>query len=267
RMAGRRAIIRKLPAVETLGSTTVICSDKTGTLTRNEMTVQALWTPEGAYRLSGIGYTPTGELRTAEGKRIEETPPDVEELVRAGVLCNDAVLSMRQDGWQVTGDPTEGAMVVAAQKLGCDPRQLRTRYRRLDVVPFESERQFMATLHEAPESGRVIYLKGAPEVVLKRCTLPNLNGTPLEQRVMEEVERIASQGMRVLAFAVRRPRHAFHRLEEDDVATGFTFLGLQGMIDPPRPEVIEAVRACREAGIAVKMITGDHKETARAIGA
>ena len=265
RMAGRRAIIRKLPAVETLGSTTVICSDKTGTLTRNEMTVQALWTPDGAWHLSGVGYTPEGQLQSAAGTAITPIPGAAESLLRAGTLCNDAVIHDDGGRWQLAGDPTEGALVVAAHKLGQPAAEVRARYPRLDVIPFESERQFMATLHQAPDGSQVVYLKGAPEAILPRCS--GLDATaPAGAAILHEVRQIAQQGMRVLAFASLKPAAPLVRLEEADVAQGLTFLGLQGMIDPPREEAIEAVAACRRAGIAVKMITGDHTETARAIG-
>jgi Ca2+-transporting ATPase len=267
RMARRRAIVRKLPAVETLGSTTVICTDKTGTLTRNEMTVQALWTPAGAYRLSGIGYAPEGELRSEDGAAVSNVPGAVEELVRGGALCNDAAL--REDGeagWQLTGDPTEGALIVAAHKLGFPADALQRRFRRLDAIPFESERQFMATLHEESGGTQVIYLKGAPEVVLRRCAEPQGNGAVAPEAVMHAVEQIAAEGMRVLAVAARRLGQPRDRLEEADVEGGFALLGLQAMIDPPRPEAVTAVQACRQAGITIKMITGDHSATARAIG-
>jgi Ca2+-transporting ATPase len=266
RMARRRAIVRKLPAVETLGSTTVICTDKTGTLTRNEMTVQALWTPEGSYRLSGIGYAPDGELRQDDDTPVREVPPAVEELVRAGALCNDAAVLEEEEGWQAIGDPTESALVVAAHKLGFPADALRDRWPRRDAIPFESERQFMATLHDEEGGGKVVYLKGAPEVVFERCSRM-CGDRPLDREsVSGAVQRIAGEGMRVLAFAARRPDHALERLDEKDVESGFAFLGLQGMIDPPRSEAVDAVAACREAGIVVKMITGDHGATARAIG-
>jgi magnesium-transporting ATPase (P-type) len=265
RMARRRAIVRKLPAVETLGSTTVICTDKTGTLTGNEMTVQALWSPEGSWRLSGTGYAPDGELRQEDDSPARAVPPSVAELVRAGVLCNDATLQKKDDHWQMTGDPTEGALVVAGQKVGQPADDLRVRHRRIDTIPFESERQFMATLHEAEDGGRVIYLKGAPEVVLERCRSDGERQVDPE-RVRQEIDRIAGEGMRVLALAARRPDTDLDHLDEQDVESGFVFLGLEGMIDPPRAEAIEAVRACREAGIVIKMITGDHGMTARAIG-
>ena len=266
RMARRRAIIRKLPAVETLGSTTVICTDKTGTLTRNEMTVRTLWTPSDSYRLGGIGYVPEGPLRDATGAQVDSVPPHVEELLRSGSLCNDAEVVHRDGTWHVIGDPTEGALVVAAHKVGLEPAALRGDYRRIDAIPFESERQFMATLHEDPDGKQVIYLKGAPEAVMARCFSTNSNGNPSGGHLAEVVAGIASQGMRVLGFAVRRPTKHLTSLTEHDVASGFKFLGLQGMIDPPRTEAVEAVAACHEAGITVKMITGDHAETARAIG-
>ncbi|HZI10824.1 MAG TPA: HAD-IC family P-type ATPase [Myxococcus sp.] len=260
RMAARRAVIRKLPAVETLGSTTVICSDKTGTLTRNEMTVQALWTPSGRYSLSGVGYAPTGELRR-DGQPVDTLPPDARELLLAGALCNDAALQGHDGKWEMTGDPTEGALVVAAEKAGLRVDASRERLARLDAIPFESEHQFMATLHEDGQGGRRVLLKGAPEVVLRRCA-----GVAPED-VLAEVEGLARQGMRVLAVAARDVPASHPGLDGKDVEGGLTLLGLQGMIDPPREEAIAAVRACHDAGILVKMITGDHPATAEAIGA
>jgi Ca2+-transporting ATPase len=266
RMARRRAIVRKLPAVETLGSTTVICSDKTGTLTRNEMTVQALWTPQGAYRLTGIGYAPEGELQDEDGNRVSDLPDAAAELIRCGALCNESALHRDPEaGWVLTGDPTEGALVVAARKLGLEPDRLHSDRPRVDAIPFESERQYMATLHATPDGGGVIYMKGAPEVVARRCAGGG-NGDRLRETVVAEVDRIAAEGMRVLAFAAKRLDTQTDRLDEADAEAGFEFLGLQGMIDPPRPEAVAAVAACKRAGITVKMITGDHAATARAIG-
>ena len=266
RMARRQAIVRKLPAVETLGSTTVVCSDKTGTLTRNEMTVKVLRTARGHYRLGGVGYSPEGALEDAGGEASAVVPDDVRELVLAGVLCSDADLVERDGAWGITGDPTEGALVVAGRKLGLEADAARRERPRLDAIPFESERQYMATLHEEPGGGRVVYMKGAPEQVLRRCGGPGHDEGSSPESVSADVERIASEGMRVLALAVRRPSSGSSRLDEADVEDGFRFLGLQGMIDPPRPEAVEAVRACHAAGITVKMITGDHPKTARAIG-
>jgi Ca2+-transporting ATPase len=260
RMAARRAVIRKLPAVETLGSTTVICSDKTGTLTRNEMTVQALWTPTRAHvAVSGVGYEPRGEFRTGDAL-LPAIDGQVRDLLVAGALCNDSVVARDEAGhWKVTGDPTEAALVVSAGKAALTAETLRTRHPRLDAIPFESENQFMATLHDFDDGNRVL-LKGAPEVVLKRCV--GVDAAP----VLHEVEHLARQGMRVLALAQKRVPGEHRNLEMSDAAGGFELLGLQGMIDPPRPEAMAAVRTCHAAGITVKMITGDHKATAAAIG-
>ena len=262
RMAARHAVVRKLPAVETLGSTTVICSDKTGTLTRNEMTVQALWTPaSGPFALTGVGYEPNGSLH--RGAVAVPTPADVADLLLAGALCNDAAIECVEGLWKVHGDPTEGALVVAAEKIGIDVGQARQRHQRLDAIPFESENQFMATLH-AQDGGRIV-LKGAPEVVLRRCS-EAADAALDPAAVLREVEALAAKGMRVLAFAAGPARGA-SGIEMQDVAGGFVLLGLQGMIDPPRPEAIEAIAQCHRAGITVKMITGDHKATAQAIAA
>ena len=264
RMAGRRAVIRRLPAVETLGSTTVICSDKTGTLTRNEMTVKELWTPTGSFTVGGVGYAPEGEL-SRNGTELGESPTDVKKLLLAGALCNDAALNQENGEWRVAGDPTEGALLASARKLGVDPDAARREHARVDAIPFESERQYMATLNGGTD-GQTIYVKGAPEVVIGRCG-SLADGSPLNSReVLDRVEALAARGMRVLALAARRPSGALSELSEDDVEGGLVLLGLQGMIDPPRPEAIDAVAECRRAGITVKMITGDHRSTARAIG-
>lgn len=258
RMAARRAVVRKLPSVETLGSTTVICSDKTGTLTRNEMTVQALYLPgSGTFRVEGVGYEPAGCL-TLGGNALTEVPAEVHPLLLAGALCCDATLEQNEGRWRITGDPTEGALVTAAEKFGIRTAQVRTQHARLDTIPFESANQFMATLHEDAATGRRILIKGAPEVVLGRCS--NVD----DDAVLRMVEAFAGEGMRVLGFAEKR----FHAsaIELEDCAEGFVFIGLQAMIDPPRTEVIDAIRACHQAGITVKMITGDHKGTAQAIG-
>ena len=263
RMAARHAVVRKLPAVETLGSTTVICSDKTGTLTRNEMTVQELWTPAtGALAVSGVGYEPAGAIQRS-GAEITQLPQDVSDLLLAGALCNDASLENDEGVWKIHGDPTEGAMVVAAEKAGVAVEEVRRTFARLDSIPFESENQFMATLHT--QDGGRLYLKGAPEVVLQRCGLAE--GVELDpSAVLHEVEALAAKGMRVLAVAVKAVPGS-SSVEMSDTEEGFTFLGLQGMIDPPRPEAIAAIALCHQAGIDVKMITGDHKGTAQAIAA
>jgi magnesium-transporting ATPase (P-type) len=264
RMASRQAIIRKLPAVETLGSTTVICSDKTGTLTRNEMTVQQLWTPSGgSCRVEGVGYEPTGRFVMGDGEPEGEAPDDARELLRAAALCSDATLQRHGEAWTVNGDPTEGALVVAAEKAGLRVEHLRSTALRIDAIPFESENQFMASLHERQGSTPELLLKGAPEVVLRRCV--DATDGAEARHVLAEVERLASAGMRVLAVASKPWSSDGRELGLADTASGFRLLGLVGMIDPPRSEAIAAVQACREAGITVKMITGDHKTTAQAI--
>jgi Ca2+-transporting ATPase len=264
RMAARRAIIRKLPAVETLGATSVICSDKTGTLTRNEMTVQALWTPSGALEVEGTGWAPEGRF-LAGGVEVR---PDAaaRELLAAAARCNDATVERAGDGFAVAGDPTEAALVVAAAKAGLEAPALRAEAPRLDAVPFESERQYMATLHRWPGGGRRLLVKGAPEVVLARCEARAGGGALEPGGVMAEVEALAARGMRVLAVAARPWEAAGDALGPDDMGGGLALLGLVGMIDPARPEAVAAVAACRRAGIRVKMITGDHQGTAQAIG-
>jgi Ca2+-transporting ATPase len=259
RMAARRAVIRKLPAVETLGSTTTICSDKTGTLTRNEMTVQALWTTRGSYSITGVGYEPAGQIKDSSGGDLTgKLPADVRDLLLTGALCNDATLVHEGGTHKITGDPTEAALVVSAEKIGVKVENARRDHARLDAIPFESENQFMATLNNHPDASPRIILKGAPEVILKRCE--SIDPAP----VLAEVSRLAGQGMRVLAIAAKPTAQTGH-LQMSDTSGGFTLLGLQGMIDPPRSEAIEAIKACHAAGISVKMITGDHAVTAAAI--
>ena len=261
RMAARNAIVRRLPSVETLGSTTVICSDKTGTLTRNEMTVQALRVPSGAFAISGIGYNANGRLSSdPSSETLQATPPDVRNLLDAAVLCNDAGVSRGATGeLKVSGDPTEAALLIAARKVGIDVDALRAANPREDVIPFESEHKYMATLHRRPDGRRLVILKGAPEVVLSR-----LDDQKVAAAMLGEVERLASRGMRVLALARRETDRP--SLETSDVDSRFEWLGMLGMIDPPRPEAIAAVQACHRAGIVVKMITGDHLGTAMNIG-
>jgi magnesium-transporting ATPase (P-type) len=269
RMARRHAIVRVLPAVEALGSVTVILSDKTGTLTRNEMTVRAVVTAERHYEVSGVGYAPHGAFLLG-GKPVEPSAePDLLELLRAALLCNDARLERRDGDWRIVGDPTEGALVVAAVKAGLDAAIEAERYPRRDVIPFESEQRFMATLHHDHAGHGFIYLKGAPERVLEMCSLERVAGEdrPLidRQRWQARIEGLAAQGMRVLAVATRAAPGTREGLRYADIETGLTLLGLAGLMDPPREEAIRAVAACQRAGIRVKMITGDHKATAVAV--
>jgi Ca2+-transporting ATPase len=261
RMARRSAIIRRLPAVETLGSTTVICSDKTGTLTCNEMTVTELMTLSGICRISGIGYDPLGSF-SIDGQAVDQLPDDMVDLLAKSVLCNDAALNHDNGAWSITGDPTEAALLVAAAKAGLTASEINARFPRLDAIPFASENQYMATLHSGDQP--TVVLKGAPEVVFKRCLQASDEG--LHGRIAAEMNRMGENGMRVLAMAAKPWNEGNDELTEEDVASGFTFLGLIGMIDPPRAEAIEAIEACHRAGIVVKMITGDHRTTALAIG-
>ena len=268
RLAKRKAIIRKLPAVETLGSTTVICSDKTGTLTKNQMTVQEIFAGGELYAVTGAGYEPKGELQLDGAVVKVPEHPALDECLRAGVLCNESQL-VRKDGQvKVQGDPTEAALVVAAEKGGLPLAETHQASPRLDTIPFESEHMFRATLHETPK-GRVIYKVGAVERLLPRCTdALNERGEliPLDQdAVHRAVEQMAGRGLRVLALSRRHVDATHDKLDHSHVAEGLTFLGLQGMMDPPRPEAIISVQQCQRAGIAVKMITGDHLITARAI--
>ncbi len=268
RMAKRQAIIRKLPAVETLGSTTVICSDKTGTLTENQMTVQEIFAGEKLYEVTGGGYEPKGELRFDGNVITVSEHPALAECLLAGVLCNESQL-VREDGrLKVQGDPTEAALLVVAEKGGVIHADAHTRTPVLDTIPFESEHMFRATLHEAKQ-GRVIYKVGALERLLERCTdaLGDQNTLTALDRdaVHRAAETMAARGLRVLALARRHVEAGHAKLDHAHVAAGLTFLGLQGMMDPPRPAAIASVRQCQQAGIAVKMITGDHLVTARAI--
>ncbi len=265
RMARRNAIIRKLPAVETLGSTTVICSDKTGTLTRNEMTVRVIYDGQHTYEVSGSGYEPVGEILPA-GKLLQpEVAEGLQRILRIGLLCNESDIVQADGRFAVSGDPTEGALIVAAMKAGLKPQEERARFPQLGLVPFESERGYMATLHEH-EGQRWIWIKGAPEKVIELCTTCASTEAFRTEDTLDTAQRLAAQGMRVLAFAYRPAPAGIDGLKTEDVPGPFTLAGLQGMIDPPRPEAIAAVRNCQEAGIRVLMITGDHASTALAIG-
>jgi len=265
RMAKRKAIIRKLPAVETLGSTTVICTDKTGTLTRNEMTVNELWTVINCLQLTGVGYNPEGAFML-NGVVIRDLPDDIKALLKNAVLCSDASIKASGKEYEIAGDPTEVALLVAAAKANIDADKLRKMQQRVDVIPFNSELQYMATLIWKPDT-KFIIIKGAPEVIMKRC-IAHHGGFHLEQQhIISQIERLGARGMRVLAVAQKEwQKGDANELSVDDVIDGFNFVGLIGMIDPPRSEAIEAIKACHNAGIVVKMITGDHHTTARSIG-
>lgn len=269
RMAKRRAIIRKLPAVETLGSTGVICSDKTGTLTENQMTVQEIVSADLMYQVSGVGYGFEGSIQEVSRKSESASSVALKECLTAGLLCNDSRVVERQGLFQVEGDPTEGALIVSAHKgRHLFPDGL-PEFPRKDSIPFESEYQYMATSHTLQNGEGIVYLKGSVEKILAKCVNQldeNGNIIPLKHAlIIHKVETMAAKGLRVLAFARGSISINKDRISHEDITESMTFLGLQGMIDPPRKEVIEAVRRCHSAGISVKMITGDHVLTAKAI--
>ncbi len=267
RMARRNAIVRRLPAVETLGAVTVICTDKTGTLTKNEMTVASALTPGGDYTVSGAGYAPEGEI-LHDGAAVDPaSEPGLVELARAGLLCNDAELRHRDGAWTLAGDPTEGGLIAFAVKAGLDRDEERQAWPRQDEIPFESEHRFMATLHHDHHGHARVYLKGAPERVLELCRWEGEVGTALDpDRWAELLEAAAARGERLLGLAVRPLEDRRATIAFEDIDRSFVLLGFVGMIDPPREEAIAAVARCQAAGIRVKMITGDHAITAHAIG-
>ncbi|WP_346344642.1 HAD-IC family P-type ATPase [Sphingomonas sp. dw_22] len=259
RMASRNAVIRKLPAVETLGATSVICSDKTGTLTRNEMTARQVVTTAHRLMVGGSGYRPEGEI-IAEG-----TDDDAEALaaampvLRCGLLCNDAHLRESAGQWHVDGDPMEGALVALAMKAKLDPADVRAEWPRIDEIPFDAAHRFMASLHRSPTGEAFAFVKGAPEALFGMAAAPDLDFW--NARIAEA----AGEGERVLAFGMKRLPAGTEHLGFADVAGGVELLGIIGFIDPPRPEATAAIAECRSAGIEVKMITGDHVTTALAI--
>ncbi|MEC4813395.1 MAG: HAD-IC family P-type ATPase [Scytonema sp. PMC 1069.18] len=314
RMVRSNAIIRKLPAIEMLGSATVICSDNTGALTENQMTVQFICAGEQKYTVSGMGYSLEGTIREIDSpqpihfggrflnpvstekyshpkSQYPTSNPALKECLIAGLLCNDAHLEPRQNQWFVVGDPTEGALVVVARKAGLSQSKLSEAMPRLDTIPFDSAYQYMATLHGKGKedkrrkvsylvsgaSERTVYVKGSVEAILSRCqyildahgnVLPfmtNHENCYSRISVEREAQMLAKQGLRVLAFAKKSVETDCHSLTQDHMKSGLIFLGLQGMIDPPRKEVFPAIQACQSAGIQVKMMTGDNVTTAVAI--
>lgn len=268
RMARRKAIIRKLPAVETVGGTTVICSDKTGTITENQMTVREIYAGGRLYEITGSGYDAEGAFKLAGTEINAAAQPALLECLRAGALCNDSQLSREDGGLKLQGDPTEVALLVAAEKGGIIPGDVVKQSPRIDSIPFESDEMFRATLHDSVRS-RVIYKVGAPERLLERCVDsigPDAGLVAINKGELRSMAgQMASRGLRVLALARRHMDGTHARLKPENVKTGLTFLGLQAMMDPPRSEAIAAIRRCHAAGVAVKMITGDHLATALAI--
>ena len=270
RMAKSNAIIRNLPAVETLGSTTIICSDKTGTLTQNEMTVQTIWANNQYFEVTGIGYAPEGQIQQDQVAINIEDSSALAELLRSGLFCNDARLTHHDGHWGIEGDPTEASLLVSAIKSGLNNRKQLEQTPRIDSIAFESQHQYMATLHhDQLNSSNVIYVKGSVESVLERCS-NLLDDKGSFQRldtdnIHRQVTQMAKNGLRVLAFAKLNTSLETKIIDHPQVAHNLTFLGLQGMIDPPREEAIHAIKECQSAGIQVKMITGDHAATAHAI--
>jgi Ca2+-transporting ATPase len=275
RMARQNAIIRKLTAVETLGSITVIGSDKTGTLTKNEMTVKLAYDGEHIYEFTGSGYDPSGEV-LCEGISLKNLDPELKAnlytLLRIGLLCNETDIYEEDGFYKVNGDPTEGALIVSAMKAGLNKEEEKEKYPQIAIIPFESERGYMATLHRH-KGKKYIFVKGAPEKIIDMCS-KDMYGNEINEIKRKEILHVASnfakEGLRVLAFAFKEADHELEELTCKDVecpgiTSNLIFAGLQGMIDPPRPEVKEAIEVCKKAGIRVVMITGDHAITAKAI--
>ena len=279
RMVRRQALIRKLPAVETLGSVTTICSDKTGTLTQNKMVVQQVRTACHQFQISGEGYSPVGAFYLQDRSVEAQRYPDLTQILRASALCNDAVLQKEQGQWAILGDPTEGALLTLAAKGGVDPGQVKQHNLRLAEIPFSSERKRMSVLCATPDPSPSswpqtafrLLTKGSPELVLEHCSQIQVRGCPqpltpdLRNQILQDNDHLAGCGLRVLGLALKPLDQAPAAADLEQVEQDLTWLGLVGMLDAPRPEVLPAVTACRRAGIRPVMITGDHPLTARAI--
>lgn len=270
RMARENAIVRRLPAVETLGCTSVICADKTGTMTKGEMTVQRIYVNDKALKITGVGYEPQGQF-LFEDKKLDPTKEkELYTLLKAATLCNDAKLEKEEGQWIVRGDPTEGALVVAAAKADLWKEEIEKEEPRINEIPFSSERKRMTTMHEAYGKSKIAYMKGAPEIVLEKCTKVYTNGKlrkltdGMRKQMLAVNAAMAIQALRNLGFAYKELPESKTSLDEED-EEGFVFLGIMGMIDPPRGEVKDAIYLCNKAGIKVVMVTGDHKLTAVAV--
>ncbi len=274
-MVRRNALIRRLPAVETLGSVTTICSDKTGTLTQNKMVVQQITTASHNLKVTGDGYSPQGEFQPLEPEvmdfRVSEAP-EVQALLQSCVLCNDAVLQTKNGEWIILGDPTEGALLSLAGKGGYEQSEWENQWTRVAEIPFSSERKRMSVVVQSEGNATgILYCKGSPELTLERCThIQTSQQTQplteaLRQNILLQNNQLASQGLRVLGFATTQMSYADSMTLDDATENNLVWLGLVGMLDAPRPEVREAVQRCRRAGIRVVMITGDHQLTAQAI--
>src|SRR5690606_37666484 len=280
RMIRRKAIVRRLPSVETLGCASVICSDKTGTLTQNKMTVTRVWLDGRLYEVTGTGYETKGGFWLGKREISPRRSKALQRLLEIGVLCNNAalvreegggMLRRKKAGWRIDGDPTEGALLVVGAKGGLHREEIERRWQRVKEYPFDSERKRMSVLVEGPGGERMLLSKGAPDVLLERCTdiLRNGKVRPVSESLRDEVLRmngqLAAMALRNLAFAYRELPAGKDPGAEESAERNLVFVGLAGMIDPPREEVKEAIRRCRQAGIKPVMITGDHKGTAVAI--
>ena len=269
-MASRKAIIRRLPAVETLGSVSVICTDKTGTLTRNEMTVRTLVTADQLIEVTGAGYDSHGEFLCNGAKTDVEQVPILAELLRAGILCNDAAVEQDQYESRIHGDPMEAALLIVAMKSGLNTHAEAKQYPRTDLIPFDTEHQFMATLHHSHVGEAMVFIKGVPERLIELCTQQStMSGVQAINGLFwhNQIDALARQGQRVLAIAYKQGLKDQQQLLFNDLNNGLILLGLYGLIDPPRAEAIDAIKECQTAGIRVKMITGDHAVTACSIAA
>jgi Ca2+-transporting ATPase len=270
RMAKRNAIVRKLPAVETLGSATVICSDKTGTFTRNEMTVRKIYTNNNMFDVTNVGYEPKGEFYNRDSKINPNEILSLRLLLAIGTLCNNAKLE-KNTNWHIIGDPTEGALIVAAEKAGIKQKALNKQYLRIGEIPFESERKAMSTVHKTPEETEVAYVKGAAEVILSWSSRIHSDGeirklTSKEKKELLKInQEMASNALRVLALAYKEFPYGCSECTSENVENDLIFVGFVGMLDPPREEAISAVQKCKSAGIKVVMITGDNEFTAKAV--
>jgi Ca2+-transporting ATPase len=269
RLAKRNALIRKLPAVEALGSTTVICCDKTGTLTKNEMTISEMWFPDKTVDVTGEGYRPEGKLLVDRKEITEKDMGTASFMLKVGALCNNACLENKNGQYGIIGDPTEAAIVVAAAKIGHEKTALESKHKREHEFPFSSERKMMTTIHLIPDASKRYYScsKGAPEIMLNICENIMVDGKPMKmtsawkEKIVQKNTEMTGKALRVLAIAYKET----DSIDAKSAETGMTFLGLVGMIDPPREEAIESVKVCKKAGIRVIMITGDHKNTAAAV--
>ncbi|MHB1393362.1 MAG: calcium-translocating P-type ATPase, SERCA-type [Clostridia bacterium] len=275
RMVQRNAIVRKLLAVETLGCVTVICSDKTGTLTQNEMTVVRAFTGGTVYKISGQGYNPTGEFTYGDSKVDPNKESGLKLLLSTGVLCNDSTLEQKnveENLWGIIGDPTEGALVVVGAKSGYEKVKMNEDFDRIEEIPFDSERKMMTTFHKDFIANKIVsFTKGAPDIILSKCTKIYQNGSaePLTEALRQQIDKVnsefAGEALRVLAFTYREYDELPKVINSENIENDLIFVGLMGMIDPARVEAFEAIKICKAAGIKPVMITGDHRDTAVAI--